>query len=75
MFWKSAGSAPSLRVLTWHLPYNLSKSTEKTSVRTRKNISQSTEKPQSGHVNTSVRARKNLSEHGKISVRARKKPQ
>jgi len=21
-FWKSAGRAPSLRVLTWHLPYN-----------------------------------------------------
>jgi len=27
-FWKSAGRAPSLRVLTWHLPYNWGKSTE-----------------------------------------------
>ena len=34
--WKSAGRAPSLRVLPWHLPYNLGKSTEKTSVRVRK---------------------------------------
>jgi len=28
-FWKSAGHAPSLRVLLWHLPYNWGKSTEK----------------------------------------------
>jgi hypothetical protein len=28
-FWKSAGRAPSLRVLPWHLPYNWGKSTEK----------------------------------------------
>jgi hypothetical protein len=27
--WKSAGRAPSLRVLPWHLPYNWGKSTEK----------------------------------------------
>ena len=27
-FWKSAGRAPSLRVLPWHLPYNRGKSTE-----------------------------------------------
>jgi len=27
--WKSAGRAPSLRVLIWHLPYNREKSTEK----------------------------------------------
>jgi len=32
-FWKSAGRAPSLRVLPWHLPYNSGKSTEKNSVR------------------------------------------
>ena len=31
--WKTAGRAPSLRVLPWHLPYNWGKSTEKTSVR------------------------------------------
>ena len=30
--WKSAGRAPSLRVLPWHLPYNWGK--------TRKNLSQ-----------------------------------
>jgi hypothetical protein len=29
--WKSAGRVPSLRVLPWHLPCNLGKSTEKTS--------------------------------------------
>ena len=29
----SAGRAPSLRVIPWHLPYNWGKSTEKTSVR------------------------------------------
>jgi hypothetical protein len=40
--WKSAGRAPSLRVLPWHLPYNWGKSTKKpvrvrkTSVRLRK---------------------------------------
>ena len=28
-FWKSAGRAPSLRVLPWHLPYNWGKSMEK----------------------------------------------
>ena len=28
-FWKSVGHAPSLRVITWHLPYNWGKSTEK----------------------------------------------
>ena len=28
-FWKTAGCAPSLRVIPWHLPYNLGKSTEK----------------------------------------------
>ena len=27
--WKSAGHAPSLRVIPWHLPYNWGKSTEK----------------------------------------------
>ena len=27
-FWKSAGHAPSLRVIPWHLPYNRGKSTE-----------------------------------------------
>ena len=42
VMWKSAGRAPSLRVLPWHLPYNWGKSTEKpvwvrkTSVRLRK---------------------------------------
>jgi len=30
---KSANRAPSLRGIPWHLPYNLGKSTEKTSVR------------------------------------------
>ena len=30
---ESAGRAPSLRVIPWHLPYNWGKSTEKTSVR------------------------------------------
>jgi hypothetical protein len=34
--WKSAGRAPSLRVLPWHLSYKWGKSTEKTSVRVRK---------------------------------------
>jgi len=29
LIWKSAGRAPSLRVLFWHLPYNGGKSTEK----------------------------------------------
>jgi len=39
LMWKSAGRAPSLRVLPWHLPYNWGKSTwkpqsgNKTSVR------------------------------------------
>jgi len=28
-FWKSAGRAPSLRVIPWHLPYNWGKITEK----------------------------------------------
>jgi hypothetical protein len=28
--WKSAGHAPSFRVLPWHLPYNWGKNTEKT---------------------------------------------
>jgi hypothetical protein len=28
-FWKSAGRAPCLRVIPWHLPYNWGKSTEK----------------------------------------------
>jgi len=27
--WKSAGRAPSLLVIPWHLPYNWGKSTEK----------------------------------------------
>jgi len=27
--WKSAGRAPALRVLPWHLPYNWGKSMEK----------------------------------------------
>jgi len=27
-FWKTAGRAPSLRVLPWHLPYNWGNSTE-----------------------------------------------
>jgi len=36
LMWKSAGRAPSLRVLLWHLPYNWGKSTEKTSVKVRK---------------------------------------
>jgi hypothetical protein len=31
--WKSAGRAPSWRVIPWHLPYNWGKSMEKTSVR------------------------------------------
>jgi len=34
--WKSAGRAPSLRVLPWHLPYNGGKKHGKTSVRVRK---------------------------------------
>jgi len=29
LIWKSAGRAPSLRVIPWHLPYNWGKSTEK----------------------------------------------
>jgi hypothetical protein len=28
-FWKSAGRAPSLRVIPWHLPYKRGKSAEK----------------------------------------------
>ena len=28
LLWKSAGRAPSLRVLLWHLPYNWGKSME-----------------------------------------------
>jgi len=28
LMWKSAGRAPSLRVLPWHLPYNGGKNTE-----------------------------------------------
>ena len=32
-FWKSAGRAPSLRVIPWHLPYNCGKKHGKTSVR------------------------------------------
>jgi hypothetical protein len=28
LIWKNAGRAPSLRVITWHLPYNWGKSTE-----------------------------------------------
>ena len=28
-FWKSAGRAPSWLVISWHLPYNRGKSTEK----------------------------------------------
>jgi hypothetical protein len=34
--WKSAGRAPSLRVLPWHLPYNWGKKHGKPSVRVRK---------------------------------------
>jgi len=34
--WKSAGRAPSLRVLPWHLSYNRGKKHGKTSVRVRK---------------------------------------
>jgi hypothetical protein len=36
LIWKSAGCAPSLWVLPWHLPYNCGKSMKKTSVRVRK---------------------------------------
>jgi hypothetical protein len=39
--WKSAGRAPSLRDLSWHLPYNVGKSMEKP-VRVNKNLSQNT---------------------------------
>ena len=51
---KSAGHAPSLRVLLWHLPYNWGKSTEKPSVKAQKNLSQSMKKPQSEHRKTSM---------------------
>ena len=37
--WNSAGRAPSLRVLPWHLPYNGGKSTENLS-QGKKNLSQ-----------------------------------
>ena len=37
--WKSAGRAPSLRVLPWHLPYNRGKSTDNLS-QGKKNLSQ-----------------------------------
>jgi len=29
LIWKSAGRAPSLRVMSWHLPYNWGTSTAK----------------------------------------------
>jgi hypothetical protein len=52
LMWKSAGRAPSLRVLPWHLPYNWGKRAENLSQgkkelsQVKKNLSQS-EKPQS----------------------------
>jgi hypothetical protein len=40
LMWKSAGRAPSLRVLPWHLPYNWGKITKKNLSRGKKNLSQ-----------------------------------
>jgi hypothetical protein len=37
--WKTAGRAPSLRVLPWHLPYNRGKSTENL-IQAKKNLNQ-----------------------------------
>jgi hypothetical protein len=56
--WKSAGRAPSLRVLPWHLPYNWGKSTEKpvrlrkTSVRVQYAYYQNTHTLQNPHKHT-----------------------
>jgi hypothetical protein len=45
---KSAGRAPSLRVIPWHLPYNRGKGTEKLQSTAWKNLRQGI-KPQSGY--------------------------
>ena len=55
----SAGRAPSLRVIPWHLPYNWGKSTEKTSVR----VAQYKKNEQAQRTNTIQEQYKNNNKH------------
>jgi len=50
--WKSAGRAPSLRVLPWHLPYNWGKSTEKPQSKYSIHITRNTHTLQNTHKHT-----------------------
>ena len=55
----SAGRAPSLRVIPWHLPYNWGKSTKKTSVR----VAQYKNNEQAQRTNTIQEQYKNNNKH------------